>query len=97
VRPFPVVCVGHAFWDGLVGWLREVMLERYENISPEDMDLFRVTDDVEEAVQIMKYCYDDECWMKEKPFSIPGQAGAPTAEGTRSGINPGRRMAPPEE
>ena len=37
----------------LCKWMRQAMLERYRNISPDDMQSFRVTDDVEEAVQTL--------------------------------------------
>lgn len=46
---FPVVLVGHAYWDGLVEWLRSVVAVDGK-ISPTDMDLLFVTDSIEEAV-----------------------------------------------
>ncbi len=52
VTQFPVVLVGHSYWDGLVHWLRDVVAEDGK-ISPTDLDLFTVTDDPQEAVQIM--------------------------------------------
>jgi uncharacterized protein (TIGR00730 family) len=45
---FPVVFVGKAYWGGLVDWLREKALAG-NKISPEDLDLFSVTDDPAEA------------------------------------------------
>jgi uncharacterized protein (TIGR00730 family) len=50
-RPSPVVLVGKRFWTPLVDWLRSVLLEGYGNISREDLDLFMLTDDVDEAVE----------------------------------------------
>lgn len=47
---FPIILVGHSFWDGLVTWIRTVMLEREHNISPNDLDLFVVVDTAQEAV-----------------------------------------------
>src|SRR5437588_7317572 len=44
VRHFPVVLYTSSYWAGLVDWMREHMLG-WGNISPEDMDLFTVTDD----------------------------------------------------
>lgn len=46
---FPVVLVGTAFWGGLVDWLRARVLDG-GFVSPGDLDLFTVTDDVEEVV-----------------------------------------------
>jgi hypothetical protein len=51
IREFPVVLVGSAFWGGLVDWLRERLLGT-GTISPGDLDLFHVTDDVDEVVSI---------------------------------------------
>ena len=45
-----MVLLGSAYWQGLVDWMREVMLGE-NKISPEDLDLLCVTDDVEAAVR----------------------------------------------
>ncbi|HVE99259.1 MAG TPA: TIGR00730 family Rossman fold protein [Mycobacteriales bacterium] len=52
VTMFPVVLLGTAYWGGLVDWLRDTMLAGGK-ISPEDLDLMRVTDDVDEAVDVI--------------------------------------------
>jgi uncharacterized protein (TIGR00730 family) len=44
VRHFPVVLVGSDYWAGLLDWIRERMLGEGK-ISPEDLDLFTLTDD----------------------------------------------------
>jgi len=44
VRNFPVILVGSSYWGGLVGWIGERLLGEGK-ISPEDMDLFALTDD----------------------------------------------------
>lgn len=49
-QPSPVALVGTAFWRPLVDWLRTSLLESYTTISPEDMDLFILTDDLDEVV-----------------------------------------------
>jgi len=46
---FPVILLGRAYWQGLLDWLRDTMLPA-GTINPSDLDLVRVTDDVEEAV-----------------------------------------------
>lgn len=50
---FPVVCMGHEFWDGLIDWIKEAMLKKHEYISPEDMDVFSVCDEPAEAARII--------------------------------------------
>jgi uncharacterized protein (TIGR00730 family) len=47
---FPIILVGKEFWGGLIDWIKEVMLEREANISPEDMYLFKLVDTPDEAV-----------------------------------------------
>ncbi|HEX5828812.1 MAG TPA: TIGR00730 family Rossman fold protein [Candidatus Limnocylindrales bacterium] len=52
IRNFPVVLIGHAYWDGLLAWMREVQLPAGA-IAAADIELLRVTDDVDEAVGIV--------------------------------------------
>ncbi len=49
VTSFPIVLMGRAHWGGLVDWLRSA-LQDTGKISPTDLDLITVTDDVDEAV-----------------------------------------------
>jgi hypothetical protein len=52
VTRFPVVLLGHHYWDGLVDWLRDTVVAE-GTVSEGDLDLFTVTDDVAEAVAIV--------------------------------------------
>ena len=52
IRDFPVVLVGHAYWDGLLAWMRDVQLPAGA-IAEEDIELLQVTDDVDEAVRMI--------------------------------------------
>jgi uncharacterized protein (TIGR00730 family) len=52
IRNFPVVLMGHAYWDGLLAWMRDVQLP-LGVIEPEDLDLLTVTDDPVEAAAIV--------------------------------------------
>lgn len=49
ITRFPIVLFGHAYWDGLVDWLRDVVVADGK-ISETDLDLITVTDDVDEAL-----------------------------------------------
>jgi hypothetical protein len=54
-KQFPVILIGRSFWNGLVGWMRRSMLRgRHPMVSPEDMALFTITDDLQEAMEIIK-------------------------------------------
>jgi uncharacterized protein (TIGR00730 family) len=53
ISDFPVVLVGTEFWSGLLDWVREQLVGR-ALISPGDLDLVRVTDDVDEIVEVCR-------------------------------------------
>lgn len=48
----PIVFMGKEFWTPLIDWVKEYQLKN-ELISPEDLDLFTITDDPVEAAKIM--------------------------------------------
>ncbi|HCL57890.1 MAG TPA: TIGR00730 family Rossman fold protein [Spirochaetia bacterium] len=52
----PFILIGKDYWQGLVEWLQNKVLEE-KNISSEDLNLFTVTDDLNEAVKIIKTNY----------------------------------------
>jgi hypothetical protein len=45
LHPFPIFLVGRAYWSGLVDWFEQT-LARESTISPEDVRLYKVVDDV---------------------------------------------------
>ncbi|WIM69426.1 TIGR00730 family Rossman fold protein [Corynebacterium suedekumii] len=49
VTNYPIVLIGTEFWSGLIQWLTD-RLAAEGLISPDDLDLFLVTDSVDEAV-----------------------------------------------
>ena len=53
VTRFPVVLLGSGYWGGLVEWLRTSALE-HGVISPPDVELITVTDDVDDVVAIVE-------------------------------------------
>ena len=46
----PVVLVGKKYWTGLINWIEEVMLGEENNISAQDLSLFKLVDTADEAV-----------------------------------------------
>ena len=48
IHPFPIYLMGKSYWEGLIEWIKNTMLA-HACISPEDLDLFHVTDDPEEV------------------------------------------------
>jgi uncharacterized protein (TIGR00730 family) len=57
IGKFPIVLVGKTYWEGLLVWIREVMLAKEQNISIEDLDLINVVDSPVEAVEIINDFY----------------------------------------
>ena len=57
IAKFPIILVGTEFWSGLIDWMKTVLIEKYFNASPEDMDLIKVVDTSEEVVQIIDSFY----------------------------------------
>jgi uncharacterized protein (TIGR00730 family) len=90
IDPFPVVLFGSEFWNPLVNWLRTTMAEKFQTISPGDMSLVRVTDDVDEVADYIKECEAGQCWVVRRGMEKPtnDKAQEMTAEGTRYGIRP---------
>ena len=57
VLEFPVVLMGASYWSGLLEWIAERPLAGGK-ISSEDLDLLYVTDDVPEAVERIRNCWE---------------------------------------
>ncbi len=52
VTRFPVILLGTAYWSGLVEWVRGTLLADGK-VAQRDLDLITVTDDIDEAVQVI--------------------------------------------
>ena len=57
VAHFPIVLVGKSYWEGLLKWVKETMLEQEHNISAADLELFHIVDSADEAVAIITEFY----------------------------------------
>jgi uncharacterized protein (TIGR00730 family) len=89
IAPFPVVLVGSDFWSGVLQWMRSTMTEKFATISPEDFDMFHLTDDVDEAVRIVHDAYTGKRKIAMKlPRFATDEEETRTGEGTRGGVAP---------
>lgn len=50
----PIILVGVSFWQPFVDFLKHKVLEEEQGIDPEDLDLFILTDDEDEIMDILK-------------------------------------------
>ena len=53
VRHFPVVLVGRDYWSGLLDWIRDMLVAKGA-VDAKDMDLLLLTDDPDEAVELIR-------------------------------------------
>src|SRR5215471_13652102 len=53
IPAFPLILFGRKYWQGLIRWMRQQMLERHPFISPTDLNLFAITDDPHEALELI--------------------------------------------
>lgn len=57
IGQFPIILVGKSYWEGLVNWLKEVMLKQHSYINNTDLELFKIVDDADSAVEIINRFY----------------------------------------
>ena len=92
IVPFPVILIGKAFWEPLLEWMRTTLAVEHATISPEDFEIFHVTDDVGEAATIIhEVLTGKRAWATRLPRFA---SDPPISEeyGIRSGIHPRRHL-----
>jgi uncharacterized protein (TIGR00730 family) len=73
VMHFPVVLFDSDYWQEMLDWIRaELLADRM--ISPDDLELLYVTDDPQEAVDLIVECYHRRC------AHVPAQAAKEDAQ-----------------
>lgn len=60
IAKVPIILVGKAYWSGLIDWIKQTVVAKEHNVSPDDLNLFHVTDDPGEVVKIIKAHYKKE-------------------------------------
>ncbi len=58
--PVPVIFIGESYWRGLLDWIKTTMLEKEHNISPQDLELFHLTDSPDKVIQIINQFYEEK-------------------------------------
>lgn len=54
---FPIVLVGKHYWEGLIQWIKNIMLAEENNINPDDLNLFTLVETADEAVDHINSFY----------------------------------------
>jgi uncharacterized protein (TIGR00730 family) len=60
IKHFPVVLFDSSYWGEMLHWIR-AELQADGMISADDVELLHLTDDVDEAVDLVLGCYDRRC------------------------------------
>jgi uncharacterized protein (TIGR00730 family) len=90
--PMAIVLIGTEFWNPLANWIRTTMFERHACISPQDLDLFLITDEPYLAVNRICEFYEKQGVPTGIPPTTEEMKRHPqerlTAEGTVYGVPP---------
>ncbi len=57
-RQIPIILVGSEFWSGLLAWFKNILLEKFHTISPQDLELITLVDDAKAVVDIIFAHYE---------------------------------------
>lgn len=53
-RVVPIILIGRDYWEPLIAWMKKSMLMHLNAIAPTDLTIWTLTDDLDEAVQIVE-------------------------------------------
>ena len=59
-RLAPIIMIGVDYWGPLTEWMRTTLRDTYKTINPDDLHIWTLTDDIEEAVRIIRSGVDEQ-------------------------------------
>ncbi len=57
IGKFPIILVGSIYWSGIIEWIKKIVLQKENNISKKDLQLFKIVDTPSQAVEIIEKFY----------------------------------------
>ncbi len=54
IGKIPVILYGSEFWNPIQGIIKEVLIEKYKTVNPNDVNLYTITDDEDVVLDIIK-------------------------------------------
>ncbi len=57
IAKFPIILVGREFWAGLMDWIKAVIVEKYANANPDDLNLIKLVDTEDEVLDVIDSFY----------------------------------------
>lgn len=65
ISRIPIVLVDKKYWSPLIEWFKNTMLKEYKTIAKEDLDIFHLTDTVDEAYEYIMKTVDFDGAIKQ--------------------------------
>ena len=56
-QKFPIILVGSKFWENCYSWIRSTLVEDFNYISPDELDLISIVDSSSEVIEILSKFY----------------------------------------
>ncbi|HEU5439273.1 MAG TPA: TIGR00730 family Rossman fold protein [Ktedonobacterales bacterium] len=66
----PIIMVGTDYWGPLANWMREMLLETFHTISPGDLSIWTLTDDIEQVMLLIETGVQQQV---EQRIAVTGQ------------------------
>jgi uncharacterized protein (TIGR00730 family) len=85
-RDAPILLIGRDYWEPLVHWIDEVLLHRLHAVSPQDLRLWTLTDDLDEAVVAVEQGVQRQT---EQRLASKGRAGKTADDTLEQATKPG--------
>lgn len=60
IKPIPIILVGKKFWQPLLNWIQQTVYMENKAINKEDMDIYHLVDNAEEAYAYIKQISKDK-------------------------------------
>jgi len=59
IDKFPIILVGKDYWKGLLDWINSTLLNKFNNISPKDLELINLAETSDEVLDILDSFYKE--------------------------------------
>lgn len=59
IDSFPIILVGSDYWSGLLEWIKNTLAEKFQTISPDDINLIHLVDTEDEVLKILDGFYGE--------------------------------------
>jgi uncharacterized protein (TIGR00730 family) len=53
-RDVPVILMGSEYWKPLTEWMKTALVDQFHTIDADDLDIWHLTDDIDEALKIIR-------------------------------------------